>query len=523
MSSKTSRATAMTLCVAATTGLSTAATLGQASAAPSFSSHVVAGYRTVTDAAGTVWKPAPERFVGANFTKVDRAISGTNSDVLYGQEAVNMSSYSVDVPYAGTYRVTLPMSETFYHAAGKRVFNVSVEGKRVLTNVDIYRTVGGDAAYTPSFTVKDTDGRLDLAFENVVDHAHVSGVQVEYLPGASTAADPSPTTTTPVPSSSATASPSPTPSTPAPAPAVKFAPNNIFHRDISAAPTASNSAAMVANLTKQVTDHWGGIAAVNSDQYNASFYRATPTTQKVDLAFNDCQNKGYTPYGLLNGKGIFKNVPIPADAVPANGTDGNLDVYDPVSDKLWEFWVASKDKAGRWSACWGGRIDDVSQNPGYFDGTFGTTATGISFSGSMITLAEARARQIDHAMYLAIMSPAKYTNYSWPAQRSDGFSTDPSAVPEGTRLRLDPRVNVNSLNLTPFGKAVAKAAQKYGFIVADKAGSVNVSLENGAAEKARTGVDPWSKIFSDAPNYQQLKNFPWAKLQALPKDYGRNR
>lgn len=545
MSKKTSRTTAMVLCAAVSTGLLSSIVASNANAAQSFSSYVVAGSANKTDASGRVWTAAPGNFVGAKFTSTNVDIVNTKDDAVFQQEAYDMSAYNLAVPYAGTYKVTLPMAELYWSADGKRVFSVSAEGKTVLSDVDIHALVGRNTAYRPSFRTTVTDGKLNLGFTDVADFARVAGVQVEYVGPASsgTATTAAPTTAAPTtaaptatatktatPTATATATKTATPTATATATptssssasqAVKFAPNNIFSWDISKAPVASNSAAMVSHLNSQVVNNWGGVAATNAYQYNASFYTVSANTPKYNVKFDDCQGKGYTPSGLFDGAAHFKQIPIPNGAVPATGTDGNLSIYDPAADKLWELWVASKNSDGSWKACWGGRIDNVSKNEGTFDSYFGTTATGISFSGSMITVDEVRKGAINHAMYLAIMEPAMWNNFSWPAKRSDGWSTNPNAVPEGTRLRLDPSINVDSLALTPFGKMVAKAAQKYGFIVADKAGTVNVSLESGSREKAVTGTDPWKTIFGSTPDYQQLKNFPWAKLQALPKDYGK--
>lgn len=307
-------------------------------------------------------------------------------------------------------------------------------------------------------------------------------------------------------------------------PAVRFHSRSWLYRDIRRAPVARNSAAMVKNLRNQIHGRWNGVAAVNAYQYNASFYRTTASTPRQTVQFYDCQGKGYVPDGLFNGRKQFVNVPIPRNAVSAVGTDGNLTIYDARTDKLWEFWVASRiGKTQRWKACWGGRMDKVSKSRwAGFQTYFGATATGISLAGTMITVEEARKRQINHTMYMAIPEPKVASDFSWPAKRSDGFSRAAGAIPEGTVLRLDPRVNVERLNLTPFGKAVARAAQKHGFVVADKAGAVNISTESGAPEKARTGRNPWDSIFGRTPSYEQLRGFPWHRMQALPKHYGRS-
>jgi hypothetical protein len=317
---------------------------------------------------------------------------------------------------------------------------------------------------------------------------------------------------------------SPSPSAPssttflAPATSI-FGSRSIWREDLRGAPVAADSAVKVADLARQVHDNWGGTAAFNNGGYSVGYVAATPSTPRTRVAFADCQGKGYVPDGLFNGQQAFVDVPIPADAVAAPGTDKNLTVYSASTDQLWEFWIAEKGPLG-WSACWGGRIDGVSTSLGFFADGLGTTATGLSHAGGMVGIRELRAGAISHAMSLNVITAAAFWDYSWPAQRSDGY--DPygsNPIAEGTRFRLDPAVDVATLGLNPVATMIAKAAQTYGFIVNDKGGSVAVIAENGGPSVA--GADPWGSVLAGMPNYKVLEGFPWNRLQALPKDYGR--
>lgn len=306
-------------------------------------------------------------------------------------------------------------------------------------------------------------------------------------------------------------------------PSQLFAPDNVFKLDVTKAPLDKDSAAMIKNLQGQITPHWGGIAGFNTDQYNASYYAVDNTTPKQDVAFYDCQNKGAAPPGILDGPAMFKQVPIPANAVPANGTDKSMSIYNRDTDQLWEFWVMERTKGAKpgWRACWGGRIDDVSTAPGYYDHPFGVAASGLAHVGYMVTIDEARKRQIDHAMGLVLISTGDPSRIWYPANRSDGNSTDPTAIPEGARVRLDPSVDVEKLQISPVAKAIARAAQKYGFIVVDTAGAVSVIAESGQRDKAATGTDPWPQVLGGQPNYKTLEGFPWDKVQVVQREYGK--
>ncbi|WP_432508825.1 NPCBM/NEW2 domain-containing protein [Kineococcus auxinigenes] len=291
--------------------------------------------------------------------------------------------------------------------------------------------------------------------------------------------------------------------------------------DVRNAPLHANSAGMVKTVADQTAALYGGVAAFNAYQYSTSFYTVPADQPRVDVQWDNCQGKNYTPPGLLGPEGQFTQVPIPADAVPAKGTDSQLTVYSPSTDQLWEFWVTKKTADGSWSACWGGRIDGVSQSDGFFLDGFGASASGLSLAGGTIGIEDVRSGVIDHALALHMSAPGTWQEFSYPAQRSDGFDTSVNRVPEGTRLRLDPSVDVDALKMHPIAKMVAKAAQKYGFIVTDKAGCTAVVAESPQAEIAATGVDPWKQLMGSTPSYSIMKNFPWGQLQALPRDYAK--
>ena len=271
----------------------------------------------------------------------------------------------------------------------------------------------------------------------------------------------------------------------------------------------------MAPIVEDVRTRFGGVAAVNAYQFNASVAIAEPSTPRVRVGFHDCQGKGSVPPGLYDGAAHFVDVPVPVDARPAAGTDGALTVYDPGADTVWEFWQMRRAKTGGWEACWGGRIDDVSTTDGVFPHPYGVSASGLLVAAGAVSVAEAKRGRIEHALGLGVLDAARLP--AVPATRSDGTLSEPSAVREGQRLRLDPSIDVTTLGLTPFGVMVARAAQEYGFVVMDRSGAVGIGTESGAAEKARTGVDPWDHLLG-GPAYEALKGFPWNRVQALAYD-----
>jgi hypothetical protein len=211
----------------------------------------------------------------------------------------------------------------------------------------------------------------------------------------------------------------------------------------------------------------------------------------------------------------FNAVPIPPGAKPAAGSDAHLTVWQPSTDKLWEFWKLAQTSTGGWTARWGGEMDNVSTNPGYFDhsgitDSWGATATSLPLLAGLITFADLKRGYIDHALALAVPQ-AEQGVFSWPAQRTDGRYTGGVALPEGIRFRLDPTVNVASLNLPKFDAMLAQAAQTYGIVLRDQSGAVTLY----AQDPTTAGSNPWPSALSGWSTATYLSWFPWSHLQAI--------
>jgi hypothetical protein len=204
----------------------------------------------------------------------------------------------------------------------------------------------------------------------------------------------------------------------------------------------------------------------------------------------------------------FNAVPIPSFAHASAG-DEQLVIYQPSSDTLWEFWQMQPQLDGTWTAAWGGVMHPVSSNPGYFSGAYGASGTSLALLGGLMTINELQALNIPHALAMAIPNTA--VPYVWPAQRSDGSTTGSTAIPEGTHFRIDPKLDLSTLHLTPVGLAIAKAAQRYGMIVRDTA-SVTVFY---GEDPTVLPSNPYLQIFGGAYPSQLLAGFPWNHLQVV--------
>ena len=84
-------------------------------------------------------------------------------------------------------------------------------------------------------------------------------------------------------------------------------------------------------------------------------------------------------------------------------------------------------------------------------------------------------------------------------------------IPQGTRFRLDPSLNIAALKLSPLARMMAVAAQRYGIVVRDTSGVVDFYGE----DPTPTGTNPWKTIIANQPIWQLMSQFPWTHLQAL--------
>jgi hypothetical protein len=324
-------------------------------------------------------------------------------------------------------------------------------------------------------------------------------------------------------------------------PGHEFAADSIVHRPLPAnAPLHANSAAMVQQLNEQIAVYYG-VANVNIGAYSPTIWIVGPDvpTQQIKCA-GDRGDPGAVP--LLEEQ--LAAVPIPPGFVESPGGDGEAAIYQPSTGKYWEVWIASKtgattvNSAGQtvpqWQAWWGGHIPNLAVNRGWFETdpnigyNFGTTATGLPFLAYTVTVADWRAGVINHPLGIALVDAVAYDYYP-PAQRTDGNTTgDLRLLPEGAWLRLPASLDIDAMDMTPMARMLAKAAQKYGMVVWDRAGAVALRAENPTGQYA--GNDPYSGpggIFGVQPgddigdekfwpdSGHLIAGFPWGSLQVL--------
>jgi hypothetical protein len=303
-----------------------------------------------------------------------------------------------------------------------------------------------------------------------------------------------------------------------------FAPDSVWNLPLRGdAPVDARSSAYTAWLAGQMAQSgsWINTARCGMPTYWAD--ADTPTTT-VHLS-----SSAYQDRAMIRA---WSAVPIPADAAPANCSDQNFAVIQTQPDgtrKAWEFWRAVKNADGTWTARWGGATSNVGADSGvgskwgWSDPTalltleqrsshsWNVTASSISMMAGVITASDVAQGRIDHALAMATPDTAK-SRFVWPAQRTDGTSLDPAALPAGARLRIDPKLDLSKLTMPPLIRMMAEAAQRYGIVIRDRTWTTTVFY----TEPVGSGqADPYKAALAGARVDAALKTFPWASLKVL--------
>jgi hypothetical protein len=273
------------------------------------------------------------------------------------------------------------------------------------------------------------------------------------------------------------------------------------------APLSSDSRTYVDDLLGQVS-HYG--TWINTTSYSVPVYVVPRGEHRVPVRL-DISGPGSVSELAAT---FHAGVPIPTGAIPARGSDASMVIWQPSRNTLWELWK-SADSTGGWHARWGGKMSDVSSNPGYFTtpSDWGGSATSLSLLGGLITPRDLRAGAIDHTLAIAIPR-AQAHHFVFPAERDDGNDPSTTAIPEGTRFRLPAGLDIAALHLPRLTAMIARAAQRYGMIVRDQAALVAFYGEDPSS----IGHDPWygsHGAFDGSSPSALLRNFPWRDLVAV--------
>jgi hypothetical protein len=282
----------------------------------------------------------------------------------------------------------------------------------------------------------------------------------------------------------------------------------------SSAPVDPSSHTLMSRLRSEIAAEQQAEAGpwIETDSYSTTVYRVSARQPTVAVKLENTQRWAHTL------SVAFREVPIPPDAKPAAGSDAHMTIWQPSTDRLWEFWRAHDGPKG-WEAEWGGAMRHASTSPGYYTSHswpgarsyWGATATSLPVIAGTMTIEELEQGGIHHA--LAIDLPyARRDVFSSPARRTDGTSPDPNTIPEGARLRVAPEVDIPSLHLPRVAEEMALAAQRYGMIVRDQ---THHAVAFYAEDPAPVDLNPYPTLFGGEYPSKLLAAFPWQDVQVL--------
>jgi hypothetical protein len=220
--------------------------------------------------------------------------------------------------------------------------------------------------------------------------------------------------------------------------------------------------------------------APNAYNYGVAWKSYSPSVRQ-GLPSDPLVSVTYPPgWGYAGG---HVQVRMPLEASGAAGTDGELLLIE--SGVVHNFWqlkrqgvhVAAAQSYGAANLLkdsgWGSRSRGA-----------GITAAGSSQLAGLLVQAETNRGEIAHALQISIERSLAKPGHSGEAIASDG--TNPNGiVQEGDRLAIPPKTPMPS-GLSPLGRKVFRAYQKFGAFVVDVAGGVTNLRAQANAYDAHT-------------------------------------
>jgi len=178
----------MVLGISLSSGAGWAAPVPSPSPAPIYFG-VNCGGEKYTDHRGRVFQadrqystPGSWGYLNGHPSRTEREISGTTDNPLYQTDRWGVTHYRFDLP-EGVYRVGLEFAEVHFKDPARRIFDVEIEGWKVLDNLDIFSSSGPDQALSFQFLTRVEDGSLDITARSRRDQPKFCAIFIEQLIG----------------------------------------------------------------------------------------------------------------------------------------------------------------------------------------------------------------------------------------------------------------------------------------------------------------------------------------------------
>ena len=229
-----------------------------------------------------------------------------------------------------------------------------------------------------------------------------------------------------------------------------------WNQDISKAPVARNSAAIVAHIN-----------AHGRDRLHPDF--GSPRAYGFPYAVVGARQRKlpvhYTAYGSESDRGPFPVPPhAPVEGGQRSGGDRHVLVVDRSRCILYELYRAFFKRRGRahWNAGSGVRWN-LHSTALRLNSWTSADAAGLPIFPGLVRYDEVAAGHVDHAVRVTFAR----TRDAWvhPASHCAGETSNPKAPPMGLRLRLKPSYGLG--RFSGGARVIARALKQYGMIVAD--------------------------------------------------------
>ncbi|HMJ90363.1 MAG TPA: hypothetical protein VK530_11130 [Candidatus Acidoferrum sp.] len=264
-----------------------------------------------------------------------------------------------------------------------------------------------------------------------------------------------------------------------------FPRNNAWNEDISRRLALSNSAPMVAMINSELFA--GGANRTNLHAFQEMNFVLVPDDQPPrPITFN-----------LYGDESDPSPYPIPTN-MPVEGwpsQTGNLSLYNwqrdinntggdrhsiiiqPGTGYIWETWLTKlvvTASASNWTAANGAKFNINSNSLRPLGWTSGDAA-GLAMLGGLVRYDECQRGAVEHAVRLIVKHTRREYIYPATHHASSPSTTNPNVPAMGQRLRLRANFVPPASWSTP-EKAIVRALQKYGGIVADNGNFLSFSV-----------------------------------------------
>jgi hypothetical protein len=188
-------------------------------------------------------------------------------------------------------------------------------------------------------------------------------------------------------------------------------------------------------------------------------------------------------------------VPLGEDAFGTSDADGHLVIIDQEKNLVWNFYQARRKGDMLTAAAFGVfRLNGPgwwNPNGGSVPGPWSGRSSNASLLGGLIFPEELTAGEIPHALSLSMDVKFMAQKPALPALTTDDHGV-PGGIPNGSRLQLDPRLDLDNLGLGREAKIIARAWQKFGAFIVERGTGIAIyfrSVQNLHGQNPYKGMD----------------------------------